>query len=156
MAFAAGGLSACNSTRTVVLDPAPPSTAEFTSVELKRERFINSVTNEDAGAFERWVLDDFEGLQTEGGRKLQVEYRILCVSSDDPLGHWFNAGGEGGEDVVTVEVVFRDDTRKELARIQTLGYIKGGLFGGGLEDTLEESADEVAEYVLANFLAPKR
>ena len=107
---------------------------------------------EEAEDFEEHVLAELNGRAWDQGRLLRIEYRILRVGEDDQIGHWFRAGREGGEDLVTVEVVFRDEARKELARIQTLGYIRGGLFGSSLEGTLEKSADEVAEYALENFL----
>lgn len=143
-------VAGCRGSGTRVLDP-PSEPARFTSVSLERSPVPAAAPVEDALAFEDRLherTDEFEGA---AGPLLTIEYRILRLGGGGLSERWFAPDSDGAEDLITVEVVFRDADRNVLARIQAFGTLGDSLFGS-LDSTLARTADEVAEYALAHFL----
>ena len=132
---------------------SPAEPARYATVTLERARFAHSVPEEAAFGFEERVRARTVEATVPRGPRLTIEYRILKLEQADHLEHWFRAGRDGGKRLLTVEVVFLDEERNKLARIEAVGYIRSGLLGGSLDRTLQHVADDVAEYVIANFLA---
>ena len=145
-------VAGCRSGHTTVLE-SPAEPARYATVTLERARFAHSVPEEAAFGFEERVRARTVEATVPRGPRLTIEYRILKLEQADHLEHWFRAGRDGGKRLLTVEVVFLDEERNKLARIEAVGYIRSGLLGGSLDRTLQHVADDVAEYVIANFLA---
>ena len=143
-------VAGCHGTGTTVLDPASEP-ARFTAVSLERSPITAGAPVADAHAFEDRLHARTDAFDGAGGPQLTIEYRILHLGDADLSERWFAPDSDGAEDLVTVEVLFRDADRNVLARIQAFGTLGTGL-QGSLESTLARAADEVAEYALAHFL----
>jgi hypothetical protein len=106
--------------------------------ELGKEKLFAKVERSDAGKGESIVLLSGRVIQYNPGSR---GMRYLT----GPL--W---GVGKGSIIVNVKFIEKD-SRKELADSSFEGEIKGGLFGGGIDETYKTIADEIVHFIKSNY-----
>lgn len=147
----------CTSGRTLVMN-VPTERLKAASANIVEEQATVSIPSEVSTMF-RDKLEQalFAGVQGSTppfikGSDLGIHYRFIQYTAGSRFKRWL-AGGIGGygEGVMTVEARFIDSSGKEISRIQSVGKIGAGIFGGAIDGAVEKCAEEVAQYVKQNF-----
>jgi len=146
------GMVGCGAGRTMIVK-APDSASHFSSVELVETKSPVPVPVEVSRAFlEQLNNYVYKDGAFQKGPGLKVEYRFIQLNEGNQFKRWFSGGiGNFGEGSMTVEAKFYDQTGKELAAIHTDGKISSGFFGGGFDNAVEKSAEQIADYTWQNF-----
>jgi hypothetical protein len=145
-------LAGCGAGRTMIIK-APDSAPRFSSVELVEAKSPASVPVEVSRAFlEQLNNYVYKDGAFQKGPGLKVEYRFIQLNEGNQFKRWFSGGiGNFGEGSMTVEAKFYDQAGKELATIHTDGKISSGFFGGGFDNAVEKSAEQIADYTRQSF-----
>jgi hypothetical protein len=144
-----GLLTACGSSRTIVLQPM-----EFSVHTAKRE--VQILRGEDTVCLPEDVRESFEeklskklyaGDALHHGLQVQLQYRFLEYNEENQLA-WYTFGGLGNSEKgsLLIEVIYIDADGVEITKIHTGGKISTGIFGGFCSNALDTAADEIASF----------
>ena len=140
-------LTACGTGRTMVLEPLHPMPST-TGVSIQEENDTVKVSQEISNKFSNYLSNKlYEKGRVQKGGDLILKYRFLQMNEGSRLARWFTAGiGNAGEGTLTVEATYYDKSGKLLGKIHTEGKIGSGFFGGSVDNALQKSAIEIANY----------
>ena len=85
------------------------------------------------------------------GDKLTVKYGFMTYDKGSQAARYFLGGLGGGEAKMVIGAEFYDADGNLLAKIQSSGWLNGGIFGGSSSSAVKKAAEEIANYAKANF-----
>ena len=146
-------LSGCGTSRTMVLEPVTLQ-SKPSQISLIKTKNTVAVSQKSQDYFHEALKHTLykKGNLQEGpkGSDLTLEYRFVQFDEGSRMKRYLTGGfGNSGEGSMTIQVIYRDKTGKEIGRTQTEGKIGSGFFGGSSDSALTKAAEDVAHYTLS-------
>jgi len=147
-------IAACGTARTTVNEPVKQ---KYTAATATLEELPATITVPDEvrttlrQQLEK-ALFDAKTTGLKPGSDLKVQYRFVQFNAGNQFARWFWGGiGNAGEASMQIEAIYVDAKGQALTRTQHEGRIGSGFFGGSVGDASDRMAEEVANFVKANF-----
>jgi len=146
-------LAACGTSRTIVSEAVKQ---KYTAATLSVQEIPSTIQVPDEvrttmkQQLDKALFSDKTGMKP--GPDLTVQYRFVQFNAGNQFARWFWGGiGNAGEASMQIEATYLDAKGQALTRTQHEGRIGSGFFGGSLSDASDRIAEEVANFVKANF-----
>lgn len=130
----------------MVMEPVKIS-QPVTGVTIERDQSTVDVPTEITDKFETHLREKLNEAGFKDNKDLTLHYRFIQVNEGSRFARWFTAGlGNAGEGTLTTEIKYLDSNRQEVGKVQAEGKIGSGAFGGGFDNAIESSIEEIVGY----------
>jgi len=150
-------LSACGSSRNVVIDPVREAVGPFTSVQLKEGDSTIDLAADDKAYFEQKMSEYLSPhFEFPASSELRIVYSFIGFEEGSRGKRWLAGGiGNWGEGSLVIQTQYMTADGKILSTINTDASINGGFFGGDIESTFKKAARKLSDYTIQQFAAKK-
>lgn len=150
-------LSACGSSRNVVIDPVREAAGPFASVQLKEGESTIDLAADDKAYFEEKMSEYLSPHFVFGtSNELHIVYSFIGFEEGSRGKRWLAGGiGNWGEGSLVIQTQYMTADGKILSTINTDASISGGFFGGDIESTFKKAARKLSDYTIQQFAANK-
>lgn len=146
-------LAGCGSASTLVTKPNDGRYKSAYILVEHQDAKVNTSTD-SLTYFENTLKDNlyFEDNAFYKGPGLTLSYQFIRFEEGDRFKRFVTAGiSDNAEGNLIIETTFLTPKGKEVGKIETHAYIRGGLLGGSVKEALEKAAKEIAEYAKLSF-----